>query len=282
MPGSASARIAALLLSPPRRILRKSRLARSLASRYLPARPPWVEDIEGKHRLAVAAVLADGENGQFFATRKALPPEYGAGVSERVIELPWVLAQQPRGKILDAGSSLNHREYLAHFRPLADELHIVTFSYEGTSYMEQDISYLFADLRHLPYRDGYFNTVVSISTLEHVGMDNSAYGVDLPSVADPRAEVDSAVRELARVVARGGLLLLTFPYGAPKDLGRWRQFDRSDVERVISVASASDAQVTVYRSAPRGWDLSDLESSADARYRDEIGAEAVACLRLSY
>lgn len=198
-----------------------------------------------------------------------------------MVEIPWLLAQRPSGRVLDAGSSLNHAEFLDRLEPLLDELHIVTLAYEGVAYPGRGVSYAFSDLRALPYRDGYFETVISISTLEHVGMDNRAYAEGAATAADPARETDAAVRELARVLRSRGRLLVTVPYGQREDHGRFRQFDRADVERLLEAAQPRDAETAVYRYSQGGWALSDLDDAASARYRSDFGAEAVACIGMT-
>ena len=217
-----------------------------------------------------------------FAPDREPPPGYGAKANERVVEIPWLLALRPTGRVLDAGSSLNHREYLDRIQPLVDELHIVTLAYEGTAYPDRGVSYAFADLRALPYRDDYFDTVVSISTLEHVGMDNTGYGSGVRAAADPLAETDCAVRELARVLRKPGRLLVSVPYGRRENHGTFRQFDREDVARLVAAAGPHDDRIVVYRSGSDGWKLSDLDGAADASYRVGFAAEAVVCLELSF
>jgi SAM-dependent methyltransferase len=59
-----------------------------------------------------------------------------------------------------------------------------------------------ADLRELPYPDGHFDRVTVISVIEHV-----------PDPGDTEG-----IRELARVLAPGGRLILTVPFGmTPRD-----------------------------------------------------------------
>jgi SAM-dependent methyltransferase len=233
---------------------------------------------ERSQRRLIAKTLARNDLALF--ARPSLPAHFGVGANERVIEIPWLFAQQPTGRVLDAGSSLNHLEYLSPLSRLVEEIHIVTLVYEGIAFPERGVSYVFADLRNLPYRDDFFDTVVSISTLEHVGMDNTGYGSLLPSAADPTDEVDQAAGELARVLAPGGMLLLSVPYGHPENHGWLRQFGRADVERLVDAVAPRDAEVAVYRYGNTGWQVSDLEQAGDARYRERAGAEAVACLRL--
>jgi hypothetical protein len=57
--------------------------------------------------------------------------------------------------------------------------------------------------------------VIAISTLEHVGRDNTQYG--LAAEDDDRA-LGSALRELRRVLGRGGRLLVTVPTGSAERL----------------------------------------------------------------
>jgi SAM-dependent methyltransferase len=216
-----------------------------------------------------------------FARRQALPSGFGIGANERVVEIPWLLAEQPAGRTLDAGAALNHAEFLRYVQPLVEELHIVNLVYEGTAYVARHISYVFSDLRTLPYRDGYFDTVASISTLEHIGMDNTGYGTAVSRAADPLAETDLAVRELVRVLSPGGKLLITVPYGRREDHGSFRQFDRSDLMRLIEVAEPAEAGVSVYQYSKAGWITSNLDDAAGAQYRLGFAAEAVACVRMT-
>jgi SAM-dependent methyltransferase len=197
------------------------------------------------------------------------------------VEIPWLLAQGVRGRTLDAGSSLNHKVYLDLVLPAVDELHIVTLEPESASFPERRISYAYSDLRRLPYRDGYFDTVVSVSTLEHVGMDNRGYGSATEQAVDAQLESEAAVRELRRTLAPGGRILITVPYGESEDHGGWRQFDDGHLERLIVAATPNDIDVRIYRYHDGGWRLDDREAAGDARYRVGFAAEAVACIRLS-
>jgi SAM-dependent methyltransferase len=211
-------------------------------------------------------------------------------MDERVVEWPWVLAQQPSGRLLDAGSCLNHPEVLAAVRPMVDDMHILTLEPEDAAYPQLRISYVYADLRELPYRDDWFDCVDSISTLEHVGGDNARYGAGGHRVSDAGPELRQALGELKRVLRPGGSLLATVPYGVPEDFGWFRVFDRPQVEGLVAAFDPAEASIAVYRYSEDGWQVSDLDAAADVRYRDHErepapvdlapNARAVACLRL--
>ena len=116
--------------------------------------------------------------------------------------------------MLDAGSALNHPIILERVMPRVESLTITTFT-EEEAHPELGPAYVTADLRKLPFENGSFETIVCVSTLDHVGMDNSAYGATDTRSGDPGREVGLAVAELHRVLRPGGRLLVTVPYGAP-------------------------------------------------------------------
>jgi SAM-dependent methyltransferase len=171
---------------------------------------------------------------------------------------------------------------------VATSLHIVTLAPERHVFAQLRVSYVFADVRDLPYADETFDVVTCISTLEHVGMDNSRYGG--PSIRDDDhwSACVGALNELLRVTRRGGRVLVTVPYGRPDDLGWMRVFGREDVEQVASVAT--EATVAVFAYAPHGWYRSNLDDAADVTYRQRaldrypadlaVTARAVACVEL--
>jgi SAM-dependent methyltransferase len=219
-----------------------------------------------------------------------LAPGYGIGIDERVVEYPWLLAQQLGGRLLDAGSTLNHREIVDRLLPRVTELHVLTLQPEEEAFWQQRISYVFGDLRELPYRDGWFDRAACISTLEHVGMDNSTYGDTAPRSDAPEAEQLVALRELWRVVRPGGHIFLTVPYGMFRDHGWELTLDRNRVNRLLTEVGADERSVDVFQYSADGWKRSSLDRASAARTRDShsepvgddlaVAARAVACLRL--
>jgi SAM-dependent methyltransferase len=213
-----------------------------------------------------------------FRAHAPLAPGYAANFDERVVELPWVFAQEPGGRVLDAGSALNHQWLLRRLLPRVDELHVVTLAPEPQSFNSLGVSYLYADLRDLPLRDGIYDTVISVSTLEHVGMDNTSYGAAHDVSSDAREASRQAVRELRRVVAPGGRMLITVPFGRAEQHGWLRQFDRGQLDELIDAAGPADVEIAVWRNSG-GWQPVEPAAAADARY-GEHKAEAVAVVAI--
>ena len=254
---------------------------------------PYGDRYLRNHRELVVRTLSDPAMTARFRDGDALPSGYGIGLDERAVEFPWVMSRAPRGRVLDAGSALNHAHVLDAVLGEVDELTVCTLAPEERSFPERGVSYVYADLRALPFRDGWFDDVVSVSTLEHVGMDVTRWGADSTAAHDPGEELQAALSELRRVTRPGGRLLITVPYGARQDMAWMRQFDRADVERLVSAVAPSSQGLEVFAYDRGGWQRSSLEDAADARYRVDnlpaddpstedlaAAARAVVCLEL--
>lgn len=242
-------------------LTRRWALARELAAQHRPPQRAWEGDYGERHGELLSWALGSEEFQRLLAGGGRLPKGYGVGLDERVIEFPWLYSQRPFGRLLDAGSTLNHEHILDRFEPEASWLCVTTLRPEPAAYTERGISYVYADLRELPFRDGFFDSVVCASTLEHVGMDNRRYGEEAPSADDPATAQSAALAELLRVVAPGGRVFLTVPYGRTEDHGWFRQYDEAALNELLA---GLDASVTVYAYAYTGWQFGSLAAAREA------------------
>ena len=212
----------------------------------------------------------------------------------RATSYPWLFSRLPEraGRLLDAGSVLNH-DYLLDHRSLAEKhLFIATLAPEPACYWHRSISYVFEDLRHTVYRDECFDWIVSLSTVEHIGMDNTMlYTSDEEKRESDRHAYTSALSEFARVLKPGGTLYLSVPFGQARDHGWFQVFDAEMVDRLIDSFSPRNVTETHFRYLPEGWVRSDREASRDATYFDihkssdfgvdyAAGSRAVVCLEM--
>jgi SAM-dependent methyltransferase len=200
------------------------------------------------------------------------------GLDERVVEYPWALHRlaarhRPGDPILDAGSVLNHRRILAHCRRVGlDPLSIVTLKYEGFARVSDEVRYEFADLRRLPYRDGWFGSVVCLSTLEHVGMDNAMYGDASGANVDPSTEAEQAMLEIRRVTRPGGVMLLSVPVGAGEDRGWLRLFDAGELQRLTAAPGWRVEDMRIARATRDGWRACSMTDAQSAGYNEPRSA----------
>ncbi|MBL0742456.1 class I SAM-dependent methyltransferase [Chryseolinea lacunae] len=194
----------------------------------------------------------------------------GVGLDERIIEFPWIINHLRReaSELLDAGSTLNHDYILDHPLLAQKKLSICTYNPEMPSFTERRISYVYDDLRHLPFRDQHFDEAVCISTLEHIDMDNSMYGYDIPNEA--QAQVKSydylkVVAELNRVLKPGGLLLVTVPYGKHEAHGFFQQMDAEMIGRLADTLQPfGSLELTFFKYLKEGWSRATQQECNDA------------------
>jgi SAM-dependent methyltransferase len=206
---------------------------------------------------------------KWAAIRRAIAASNGgkygwddAGIDERVVEYAWIFdrlgsLREGGHPVLDAGSILNHPVIIDHWqRSSFPPVSIVTLAYEGHASVSNLVRYEFGDLRQLPYRDELFSVVISISTLEHVGLDNRIYvegsGVvaGTASASNPAAE---AMRELHRVTRPGGTMLFSVPVGADSNRGWFRIFDLAALTQFIEQSTWTHVRSRFFRATEQGW-----------------------------
>ena len=235
--------------------------------------------------LSRAAILAELTGSDEFARLRAVDDANAAALAsgpqrgltappgdERPIEIPWALARA-RGarRVLDAGSAFAEPAYLAALLALgADELVAVDL----VSVEIPGLHAVVADLRDLPFDDGSFDLALCISTIEHVGFDNTVYGIDAVLGDDGIAR---ALAELRRVLAPDGRLVVTVPTGARENHGWFVQLEPDDWRTRFAAGGFETADEETYALGPEGWAAA--EDVAGTRYGEQ-GAGAVLCAEL--
>ena len=200
-----------------------------------------------------------------------LPEGYGKGIDERVVEYPWLIAhiKEDNNSFLDAGSTFNFEEILRVPVLKKKEKYIYTFYPETNNYSKDRISYVYGDLRNLPLKNNFFDTVVCHSTLEHIDMDNSMYGYELGHISDKDSksyEYLKVITELERVTQQKGKILLTFPYGIFENHGFFQQFDKEMVQKIIDVLSSTcNCSKQFMKYEEEGWRFANENDCANAK-----------------
>ncbi len=224
-----------------------------------------------------------------------LPEDYGAGLDERCVEYPWVFARlkKDQRRILDAGSSLNHYDLLNLHVWQGRQLHITTLAEEGRPSAVVKPVYAYEDLRSMSYPNESFDAVVCISTLEHVGMDNTLlYTGDVRKKEHKGEAYLEALDEMKRILKKGGDLYLTIPYGQRRNFGWFQVFDAAMVESVTRHFAPSVVSLAYYKYWNRQWNAAEqkdcaqgyyVDIHAGARYNDDSPAasQCVVCLEMT-
>ncbi|HZR65522.1 MAG TPA: methyltransferase domain-containing protein [Terriglobales bacterium] len=225
---------------------------------------------------------------------QALPENWGLWLDERVVEYPWFLSRLPQtaGRLLDAGSILNHEYVLSHQKLQNKQISIFTLAPEDESHCDRGISYVYGDLRDCCFRDEYFDCVACLSTLEHVGLDNTRHYTrdSSKNECSPESYV-RALLEMRRVLKTGGTLFLSMPCGRAANLGWLQVFDQTKIKTLLEIFAPKLCREIYFRYTDSGWQYSSLAACADAGYCDAAqrhagepafaAAEAVVCLELT-
>jgi SAM-dependent methyltransferase len=173
-----------------------------------------------------------------------------AAASERTVEVP--LAEQmmsdARGRVLEIGNVM--RQFIT--RP--PRLYTVVDKYEMSD-----------EIRNEDVLDvvGEFDLIVSISTMEHVGLDEFPRDVH---------KAERGVKHLTRLVAGGGRMLITWPLGFNHHL--------DDALRDGAIAPDRASYLRRISQWSNKWEQVDAEAAYACRYGWPYpGGNAIAVLR---
>jgi SAM-dependent methyltransferase len=187
-----------------------------------------------------------------------------AACDERVIEIPWTLARyrgEPR--VLDLGYAHASPPYLVALTDAVPE------QVTGVDLVEAEVPGIrpvVADVRSLPFEDGSFDVAFCISTLEHVGADNTRYGAAEAGDGD----MTTALAELLRILGDGGRLLLTVPCGPEHDFGWYVRLPAERWRRLFEDSGFAIVEDEVYGRRPDGWGSAREEDVVDGCFCVEL------------
>jgi SAM-dependent methyltransferase len=145
--------------------------------------------------------------------------------NERVVEYPWVLSNIDTNyqRVLDVGSS----ESLLTFEliRLGFETHALdTRSFKGR---HPALNFCEADICHSPYREQTFDQIVSVSTIEHIGLGK--YGDPTNHASDT-----IAVQQMRKLVKKNGRVLITTPFSSVSSVTWQRIYDLKSIRVLVS------------------------------------------------
>lgn len=171
-----------------------------------------------------------------FPNIVVLPEFYGKGMPERTVEILMArLAYAPGKKVLDVGYANAMESHRAMVAALPTPRHLTGLDiaepvYDAGLYYEHLAQ---ADITRTPFDDGLFDLIWCVSALEHFGMDNSGYIKEFSRIPAMDAQ---AVREMLRILAPGGRILITVPYGRFEDHTTHKNYDRDHWQILLDIA----------------------------------------------
>ncbi|MCL1939097.1 MAG: class I SAM-dependent methyltransferase [Desulfovibrionaceae bacterium] len=193
--------------------------------------------------------------------------KYGYRIDERIVELPWLLSrldEQP-GFMLDAGSALNFPIILQHPKIRAKKLFISTLAHEGSAWPELGVSYVYEDLRQTCFRENFFDVIACISTIEHIGMDNTFLYTGDDSKKEQNCEDYLSFLDVMRSRLKpGGSLYVSFPFGKACNHGWFQVLDAAMVDKLIARFQPATCRETIFYYSNDRWHISTREEAAEA------------------
>lgn len=130
----------------------------------------------------------------------------------RMIEYSFVigkLVSLAKGRLLDVGCVARLNLVPATIASLDWEVYGIDV--RQFKFRFPNFHFVLGDITKTDFPDSFFDAVSAVSTLEHIGL-KGRYGI---SEGDPEGDAQ-AVREIRRILRRGGRLLVTLPYGKEK------------------------------------------------------------------
>ncbi len=205
-----------------------------------------------------------------------LPPGYGKRLPERAVEILFArLTYVPGKRVLDVGFANIMECHATMLRSLPGPRRVTGIDiadphYDPASLYEQTVK---GDITKTPFEANTFDCIWCISSLEHFGMDNSGYTANFTRADAMDAK---AVHEMLRILAPGGRLLITVPYGKFENHGTHKNMDRENWQPLLEIGKgAAEVQEWYFRHTfGGGWQEAPAEELRYVGYYDQANAGA--------
>lgn len=160
-------------------------------------------------------------------------------ISERIAEIPFALSCLSSipsgGKVLDLGCA----ESIFPLEASYLGFHVTGVDFRPYPYKHPNLTFLQADIMNLPFDNQSFDAVSAISTLEHIGLGS----YDDPKVTQkPDA---TALKQVARVLKKQGIFILTVPFGKMCPNTHQRVYDQKMIEALLQDFHIEDIRYLV-------------------------------------
>lgn len=187
----------------------------------------------------------------------------GIGDSERCIEIPWALSKYSNEQtVLDIGYANAEERYITALLSLKiPNLYGIDISKKSIYGI---ISHL-GDIRSTEFEDNFFDLVFCISTIEHIGRDNSVY------IADFSEDLDNgdfeALKEIHRITKNKGKIVFTVPFGKFFNYGWFIHYDENRLNKLLCSSPFEIVEMDFFRYKD-GWQKYDKSELTNTLYKD--------------
>jgi len=173
--------------------------------------------------------------------------------SERIVEVPWVLGKyQGEQRVLEIGFAYAEDHYLQALVDLQIQFLVGIDAAESPWPRDRfPFHRIQGDLLHGCIAPHTFELILCVSTIEHIGRDNTRYGLD--ANRDVSAPDQMAMRSMSEWLEPGGRLLLTVPFGKFEDVGWLINYDMDHLTDLIKSSQLDIVEQRYFGWMPGGW-----------------------------
>ena len=246
------------------------------------------------HVQRIAEVLKQTKSG--VPLEQALMSFDGTKYSERVVEYTftdhWLRENNDTQSVLDIGCVLNNKVMTSAVSESFDSIWYCNPAVEPLCDHGIETYYAVSTLDNA-FRESElkFGTVTCLSTIEHIGYDNSQYGVHVPdALVEPSTEILSeSLTKIAGLLYGGGRALVSVPYGRRNVCHHritrkkaFQLFDFASIQEAFeSVSSSCVTKLSVFKATSNGWEKQQTPEECTPLYGHGVpGAGAVALIEL--
>jgi len=149
--------------------------------------------------------------------------------SSRIVEYPWVYMNIDEvnvcKRLLDVGSVGS--DLPIKIASQGCEVWCIDVrQYEGNG-LVQNLRCLVGDVRKTSFKNDFFDCVIAVSTLEHIGLGR--YGEWL----EPDGDI-TAISEISRILSMNGTFLITLPFGKGEVFPSHRVYDKNRLQKILN------------------------------------------------
>ncbi len=210
---------------------------------------------------------------------------------ERLVEYSWVATKfsslTPKARFLDVGCVMNTDYFLRKILRLFEDVHFLNLVSEPLA-LHGRISFHSQDIRVCELPRKSFDFITCISTLEHVGGDNSYNDFSLNKSAEIKIKNyltnkpcwQEGFEVLLELLKPDGILLISMPYGKGEWINckyRYYELGETDIKDFYSIAKKYDVdlKISIIYKHDYGWSL---DSSQKLTSIPKVGSNAVALI----
>jgi ubiquinone/menaquinone biosynthesis C-methylase UbiE len=149
----------------------------------------------------------------------------------RCIEYPYAASQLGESKkILDVGTTKSDIVWINWLDNLPIEVYAT--DYDNMNTEVQNLKFVQSDVRKLPFEDNYFDKILAVSVIEHIGLEDSQVLEGTPEVSS-EGDID-AIKELKRILKPGGEIIMTLPYSKESFIYHKtaRIYSKNEIEKI--------------------------------------------------